>query len=46
MDSKELVAQVQEFYGDFEVLDPHHFTITLPRPYVALQPFNWEYANR
>ena len=46
MDTKELVTQVQEFFGDFQVLDPHHFAVPLPRPYIALQPFNWEYGNR
>lgn len=46
MDGRELVIQVQEFFGDFEVIDQHHFAINLPRPHVALQPFNWEFANR
>jgi len=45
MDAKELVGQVQEFFGDFEVIDQNHFAINIQRPYVALQPFNWEYAN-
>ena len=46
MDNKELVAQVQEFFGDFEVIDQHHFAINIPRAHVTLQPVNWEYANR
>ena len=39
------LAQVQEFFGDFVVLDPHHFSVPIGRPHVALQPFNWDYAN-
>ena len=45
MDVRELVAQVQEFFGDFIVNDPHHFSVPILRPHVALQPFNWDYAN-
>lgn len=37
--------QVQEFFGDFVVIDPHHFALPLGRPHVALQPFNWDYSN-
>lgn len=37
--------QVQEFFGDFVVMDPQHFCIPLPRPHVVLQPFGWDYAN-
>ncbi|KAL0041923.1 hypothetical protein WJX79_009001 [Trebouxia sp. C0005] len=44
-DSKELVSQVQEFFGDFVVMDPQHFCIPLPRSHVVLQPFSWDYAN-
>ena len=39
------LLQVQEFFGDFVVMDPQHFCIPLPRPHVVLQPFNWDYAN-
>lgn len=39
------VLQVQEFFGDFVVMDPQHFCIPLPRPHVVLQPFSWDYAN-
>ncbi|GAX73583.1 hypothetical protein CEUSTIGMA_g1034.t1 [Chlamydomonas eustigma] len=28
---KELVQEVQEYYGDFVAIDPHHFTIPCPR---------------
>ncbi|KAK9815570.1 hypothetical protein WJX72_006038 [[Myrmecia] bisecta] len=45
MDVKELVSQVQEFFGDFIVLDPHHFAVPISRTHVALQPFNWDYGN-
>lgn len=39
------LLQVQEFFGDFVVLDSQHFCIPLPRPHVVLQPFSWDYAN-
>ena len=39
------VLQVQEFFGDFVVMDPQHFCIPLPRSHVVLQPFSWDYAN-
>ena len=40
-----MLLQVQEFFGDFVVLDSQHFCIPLPRPHVVLQPFSWDYAN-
>lgn len=39
------MQQVQEFFGDFVVMDPQHFCIPLPRSHVVLQPFGWDYAN-
>lgn len=47
MDVKEVVVQIQEFFGDFIVLDPHHFCIQVNRPghHITLQPFSWDYAN-
>ena len=46
MDVRELVSQVQEFFGDFTVLDPHHFSVPVPRTHVVLQPFSWEFGQR
>lgn len=46
VDAKELIIQVQEFFGDFEALDAHHFLTPLARPHIAFQPFEWEYAAR
>ena len=43
---RERVVQVQEFFGDFAVLDPHHFAVHLPKPAVALQPLGVNYADR
>ena len=40
-----MLLQVQEFFGDFVVMDSQHFCIPLPRPHVVLQPFSWDYAN-
>lgn len=34
--AKEQIQQVQEFYADFIVLDPHHFTIPTTRPEVLM----------
>ncbi|KAK9816319.1 hypothetical protein WJX74_002302 [Apatococcus lobatus] len=45
MDVRELVHQVQEFFGDFTVLDTHHFCIPISKPQVVMQPFSWEFAN-
>lgn len=45
-DTTQLVSEVQEFFGDFEVLDQHHFSTSVPKPYVLLQPAAWEYADR
>lgn len=36
---------MQEFFGDFVVMDPQHFCIPIARTHVALQPFNWNYAD-
>eukprot|EP00891_Asterochloris_glomerata_P009321 jgi/Astpho2/9321/fgenesh1_pm.00142_%23_3_t len=44
-DSRALITQVQEFFGDFVVMDPQHFCIPIARTHVALQPFNWNYAD-
>ena len=46
MDAREMVHQVQEFFGDFTVLDTHHFCIPISKPQVVMQPFSWEFANR
>ena len=46
MDIRELVSEVHEFFGDFSALDPFHFCIPLPKPHVALQPFNFQFAER
>ena len=40
-----MLLQVQEFFGDFVVLDSQHFCIPISRPHVVLQPFTWDYAN-
>lgn len=46
VDVRELVSQVQEFFGDFTVLDPHHFAVPIPRTHVVMQPFSWEFGQR
>ena len=46
VDVRELVSQVQEFFGDFTVLDPHHFAVPIPRTHVVLQPFSFEFGQR
>ena len=46
VDSHERVVQVQEFFGDFAVLDPHHFAVQLPKPAAALQPLSSSYNDR
>ena len=46
VDVQEKVTQVQEFFGDFAVLDPHHFAIQLPKPAAALQPLGSNYNDR
>jgi len=43
-DIKELVGGVSEMFGDFIALDPHHFTIPLPRPHITLQPISWDFG--
>jgi hypothetical protein len=35
---KEQIQQVQEFYGDFLVLSPHHFTIPVDSNAVLINP--------
>ncbi|KAK9800267.1 hypothetical protein WJX73_010485 [Symbiochloris irregularis] len=45
MDIRELVSEVHEFFGDFSALDPFHFCIPLPKPHVALQPFNFQFGE-
>ena len=46
VDLREAVFQVQEFFGDFTVLDPHHFALPLQPNHVTLQPFTWDYGRR
>ena len=46
VDLREAVFQVQEFFGDFTVLDPHHFAVPIPQNHVTLQPFTWDYGKR
>ena len=36
--AREQVAEVHEFYGDFVVIDPHHFTIPCPKNELLLCP--------
>ncbi|EFN56021.1 hypothetical protein CHLNCDRAFT_22879 [Chlorella variabilis] len=45
MDVREQVQQVQEYFGDFVALEPHHFLVPLPRPHLAMQPFSWDFGN-
>ncbi len=46
VDLREAVFQVQEFFGDFAVLDPHHFAVPIIQNHVTLQPFTWDYGRR
>ena len=46
VDLREVIYQVQEFFGDFAVLDPHHFAIPIQQNHVTLQPFTWDYGRR
>lgn len=46
VDLREVIYQVQEFFGDFAVLDPHHFAIPIQQNHVTLQPFTWDYSRR
>ena len=46
VDTHERVVQVQEFFGDVAVLDPHHFAVQLPKPAAALQPLGASYNDR
>ncbi|EIE27427.1 SM/Sec1-family protein [Coccomyxa subellipsoidea C-169] len=45
VDLRETVFQVQEFFGDFAVLDPHHFAVPVLQNHVTLQPFTWDYGR-
>ena len=45
MDVREMVQQVQEYFGDFIALEPHHFLVPLPRTHLAMQPFAWDFGN-
>lgn len=45
MDLRQIVQQVQEYFGDFVALEPHHFVVPLPRPHLAMQPFSWDFGN-
>mmetsp|Transcript_4745 Transcript_4745/g.13162 ORF Transcript_4745/g.13162 Transcript_4745/m.13162 type:complete len:582 (-) Transcript_4745:177-1922(-) len=46
-DTKELVAQVQEFYGDYEALEGHHFSVPVGKQnnHVLYQPFSWDFGK-
>ncbi len=46
VDLREMIYQVQEFFGDFAVLDPHHFAVPIQQNQVTLQPFTWDYSRR
>ena len=46
VDLREVIYQVQEFFGDFAVLDPHHFAVPIQQNQVTLQPFTWDYGRR
>ena len=46
VDLREVIYQVQEFFGDFTVLDPHHFAVPIQQNQVTLQPFTWDYGRR
>lgn len=39
------VVLLQEFFGDYVALDPHHFAVPVARPACLLQPFAWDYAS-
>lgn len=43
-DSKELVAGVQEAFGDFIPLEAHHVVVPLLRPHLALAPMAWDFG--
>lgn len=43
-DTKELVSQVQEAFGDFMPLESHHIAVPLPRPHLAFAPMAWDYG--
>ncbi|CAL5223597.1 g6136 [Coccomyxa viridis] len=45
VDLREVIYQVQEFFGDFAVLDPHHFAVPIQQNQVTLQPFTWDYGR-
>ena len=36
---------VQENFGDYVVLDPHHFVVPVTRPAALLQPSGWDFAS-
>jgi vacuolar protein sorting-associated protein 45 len=44
VDSRQVVQQVQEQFGDFLALEPHHFIIPLQRPHLAFQPSSWDFG--
>jgi hypothetical protein len=43
-DTRELVSSVQEYYGDFVALEPHHVAVPLARPHLALAPMSWDFG--
>ena len=45
MDIREQVQQVQEFFGDYIALEPHHYLVPLARTHLAMQPFAWDFGN-
>jgi len=46
VDLREMIFQVHEFFGDFMVLDAHHFAVPIQQNHVTLQPFTWDYGRR
>ena len=39
------LPQVHEYFADFVALEAHHFLVPLPRTYLAMQPFAWDFGN-
>lgn len=40
-DQQEVVSQVQEYFGDYVALEPHHFCVPVENEAVCLQPPTW-----
>jgi hypothetical protein len=36
---------LQEYFGDYVVLDTHHFVVPVARPASLLQPSGWDFAS-